>query len=102
MKNLKTGNGLDNGVDLGPITTPQSLERIHRLIGTVEKEGGKVLVDGRNLKMPSPYDKGNFIGPSILTDLSTDMTAYKEEIFGPVMCVLRVNNLDEAINLINR
>lgn len=93
---------MEPGIDLGPITTKQSLERIHRLIGTVEQEGGKVLVDGRTLKMPAPYDKGNYIGPSILTDLTTDMTAYKEEIFGPVMCVLRANTLDEAIELINR
>jgi len=93
---------LEPGVDLGPITTKQSLERIHKLIGTVEKEGGKVLVDGRTLKMPAPYDKGNYIGPSILTNLNTEMTAYKEEIFGPVMCVLRANSLDEAIELINK
>jgi malonate-semialdehyde dehydrogenase (acetylating)/methylmalonate-semialdehyde dehydrogenase len=93
---------MEPGVDLGPITTKQSLERIHKLIGTVEKEGGKVLVDGRTLKMPSPYDKGNYIGPSILTNLNTEMTAYKEEIFGPVMCVLRANSLDEAIELINK
>lgn len=99
---LKTGNGLETGVDLGPITTKQSLERIHRLIGTVEQEGGKVLLDGRTLKMSAPYDKGNFIGPSILTNLTTEMTAYKEEIFGPVMCVLRANSLDEAIQLINK
>lgn len=93
---------MEPGVDLGPITTKQSLERIHKLIGTVEKEGGKVLVDGRTLKMPAPYDKGNYIGPSILTNLNTEMTAYKEEIFGPVMCVLRANSLDEAIELINK
>ncbi len=93
---------MEAGIDLGPITTKQSLERIHRIIGTVEKEGGKVLVDGRTLQMPAPYDKGNFIGPSILTNLTTEMSAYKEEIFGPVMCVLRVNSLDDAIQLINR
>lgn len=102
VKLLKTGNGLESGVDLGPITTKTSLERIHRLLATVEKEGGKMLVDGRSLKMPAPYDNGNFIGPSIITDLTTDMTAYKEEIFGPVMCVLRADSLDDAIELINR
>lgn len=101
MQSLKVGDGLKQGVDLGPITTRQSLERIHSIIGIHEKEGGKVLVDGRNIKMEAPYDKGNFIGPSILTDLTTDMTAYKEEIFGPVMCVLRANNLEEALHIIN-
>ena len=51
--------------------------------------------------MEAPYDKGNFIGPTILTDLTTEMTAYKEEIFGPVMCVLRANNLDDALHILN-
>ena len=101
MKTLKLGDGLKDGVDLGPITTRQSLERIHKIIGAHEKEGGKVLVDGRNIKMEAPYDKGNFIGPTILTDLTTEMTAYKEEIFGPVMCVLRANNLDDALHILN-
>ena len=101
MQSLTIGDGLKEGIDIGPITTKQSLERIHNIIATHEKEGGKILVDGRNIKMEAPYDKGNFIGPTILTDLTTDMTAYKEEIFGPVMCVLRSNNLDEALHLVN-
>lgn len=77
------------------------MERIHRILDQHEQEGGKILVDGRSIKMESPYDQGNFIGPSILTNLTTNMIAYKEEIFGPVMCVLKVNNLDEAINILN-
>jgi malonate-semialdehyde dehydrogenase (acetylating)/methylmalonate-semialdehyde dehydrogenase len=101
MKSLKIGDGLKEGNDLGPITTRQSLNRINDIINTHEKEGGKILVDGRNVKMEAPYDKGNFIGPTILTDLTTNMTAYKEEIFGPVMCVLKANNLEDALNIIN-
>lgn len=95
------GYGLDKGVDLGPITNPKQLEKIISLISTVEKEGGKILLDGRNVKAEN-YPKGNFIGPSILTNLTTNMTAYKEEIFGPVMCVLQANTLEEAIELINK
>jgi len=102
IKTLKVGNGFEKGIDLGPITSKHSLERIHKIIDTVENEGGKILIDGRKIKMPSPYDKGNFIGPTVLTDLNTEMTAYKEEIFGPVMCVLRAHSLDEAINIINK
>jgi malonate-semialdehyde dehydrogenase (acetylating)/methylmalonate-semialdehyde dehydrogenase len=101
MKTLKIGDGLKAGSDIGPITTKQSLNRIHDIIAMHEKEGGKILVDGRNIKMEAPYDKGNFIGPSILTDLTTNMTAYKEEIFGPVMCVLKANNLDDALHIVN-
>lgn len=102
MKTLKSGNGLEAGIDLGPITTRNSYERIHKILGTVEKEGGKILVDGRNVSLSPPYDKGNFLGPTILTDLTVDMTCYKEEIFGPVMCVLTADSLDTAIDLINR
>jgi malonate-semialdehyde dehydrogenase (acetylating)/methylmalonate-semialdehyde dehydrogenase len=101
IQSLTIGDGLKEGIDLGPITTSQSLERIHRIINTHEKEGGEVLVDGRSIKMEAPYDKGNFIGPTILTNLSTNMTAYKEEIFGPVMCVLRAETFDEALNIVN-
>lgn len=102
IKVLKSGNGLEAGIDLGPITTKASLERIHSIIGTVEKEGGKIYIDGRQLKMPAPYDKGNFIGPTILTNLTTEMTCYKEEIFGPVMCTLKADSLDDAIEIINK
>ena len=52
--------------------------------------------------MPAPYDKGNFIGPTILTNLTTEMTCYKEEIFGPVMCTLKADSLDDAIEIINK
>lgn len=92
---------MDKGVDLGPITNDRQLQKIHQLIGTVEKEGGKILIDGRNTKVDH-LPKGNFIGPTILTNLNENMTAYKEEIFGPVMCVLTANTIDEAIELINR
>lgn len=86
---------------MGPITNKSQLDRIHKILSTVEKEGGKLLLDGRYVKVDK-YEKGNFIGPSVVTDLTTEMTAYKEEIFGPVMCVLKAENLDEAIDVINK
>lgn len=92
---------MDNGVDLGPITSKPQLEKIHRIIGTVVPEGGKILLDGRGVKVDK-YPNGNFIGPTVLTNLNADMTCYKEEIFGPVMCVLTADNLDDAIVLLNK
>jgi len=86
---------------LGPITNKAHLDRIHYLLDTVEKEGGKLLLDGRGIKVPG-YPNGNWIGSSVITNLNTEMTAYKEEIFGPVMCVLTAHNLDEAISIINK
>ena len=69
-------------------------------MGTVEKEGGKFLLDGRNVKIDG-YPNGNFIAPT-LVEVTTEMTAYKEEIFGPALCVLYADTLDDAIALINR
>ena len=98
---MKVGNAFEKDVDIGPITNKKQLERIHSIIETVEKEGGKLLLDGRG-HVVKGYEQGNFIGPTILSNLNPSMTSYKEEIFGPVMCVLTVKNLDEAIELINR
>jgi malonate-semialdehyde dehydrogenase (acetylating)/methylmalonate-semialdehyde dehydrogenase len=99
-KSLKLGPYTDSTVDLGPVTNKAGLERIHRILGTVEKEGGKLALDGRNVVVPG-YEKGNFIGPSVITNLTTSMTAYKEEIFGPSLCVLTANSLDEAMKIVN-
>ncbi len=100
-KNLKVGYGLDKTVDLGPITNRAQFDRINKILDSVTKEGGKILLDGRDVKVPA-YPNGNWIGASVLTNLTTDMTCYKEEIFGPVMCVLTADNLDEALNIINK
>lgn len=77
------------------------MDRIKNLIESANQEGGKILLDGRSVDVQG-YPNGNWIGPTILTDLNINMTCYKEEIFGPVMCVLKAQNLDEALNIINR
>lgn len=100
-KKLKCGYGLDQGVDLGPITNRSHLHKIHSILDTVEKEGGKLILDGRGVTVPG-YPNGNWIGASVITNLNTEMTAYKEEIFGPAMCVLTAQSLDEAITIINK
>ncbi len=60
-----------------------------------------MLLDGRGLRV-ADYPNGNFVGPTVIANMTADMTAYKEEIFGPVLCVVNVDTLDEAIDLINR
>ncbi len=99
-KALKVGPYTDSSVDLGPITQKSALDRIHRILDTVEKEGAEFALDGRNVKVPG-YEKGNWLGPTIIKKLNTNMTAYKEEIFGPSLCVLTAESLDEAINIVN-
>ena len=70
------------------------------MLGTLEKEGGKFLLDGRKINVPG-YPKGNFVGPTIM-EVDTNMTCYKEEIFGPAISLLYVDTLQEAIDIINR
>lgn len=99
-KNLKVNAGHVAGTDVGPVISPQSKERIHRLVESGVTEGAKLILDGRNVTVPG-FEKGNFVGPTILTDVKPHMQCYKEEIFGPVLICLTVDTLDEAIELIN-
>ena len=94
------GYGLDEKVQMGPVITPQSKERIETLIGKGQKEGAKVLVDGRNTRIPG-YEQGNFIRPTVLQDVTYDGEIVKTEIFGPVLGMVHVENLDHAITMIN-
>jgi malonate-semialdehyde dehydrogenase (acetylating)/methylmalonate-semialdehyde dehydrogenase len=99
-KALSVNGGFEEGADLGPVITPQSKARIESLIGSAEKEGATILLDGRGYK-PEKYPNGNWVGPTIITDVKPHMQCYREEIFGPVLVCLSVNSLDEAIDLIN-
>lgn len=97
---LSMNGGFEEGADLGPVISPQAKERIENLIATAEKEGATILLDGRG-KKPANYPNGNWVGPTIITNVTPEMTCYKEEIFGPVLVCLNVPSLDDAINLIN-
>ncbi|KAK2707923.1 hypothetical protein QYM36_015566 [Artemia franciscana] len=100
-KQLKVNAGHEPGTDVGPVISPQSKNRILDIIEKSIKEGAKCILDGRNITVPG-YERGNFVGPTILTNVTTDMTCYKEEVFGPVLVILSVDTMDEAINIINR
>jgi malonate-semialdehyde dehydrogenase (acetylating)/methylmalonate-semialdehyde dehydrogenase len=99
-KGLVVNGGFEEGADLGPVISPQSKARIEGLIASAEQEGAKILLDGRGYK-PDKYPDGNWVAPTIITDVTKDMKCYKEEIFGPVLVCLNVDTLDEAIELIN-
>ncbi|WP_201581440.1 CoA-acylating methylmalonate-semialdehyde dehydrogenase [Psychrobacter glacincola] len=86
--------------DLGPIISPAAKARVEHLIGTGVEEGASLLLDGRGITVEG-YEKGNFVGPTIFDNVTADMQIYKEEIFGPVLCIMRANSLDEAIELLN-
>ena len=86
--------------DLGPLISPAAKARVEHLIGTGVEEGASLLLDGRGITVEG-YEKGNFVGPTIFDNVTVDMQIYKEEIFGPVLCIMRANSLDEAIELLN-
>ncbi|KAI0316618.1 methylmalonate-semialdehyde dehydrogenase [Amylostereum chailletii] len=98
-QNLKVSGGFEKGADLGPVISPAAKSRILGLIGSAEEEGGKLHLDGRDIKVAG-YEQGNFVGPTII-EANTTMKCYREEIFGPALVVLRADTLDEAIELIN-
>lgn len=99
-KQLKVGNGFDPDTEVGPLITPQAKERVEGLIASCEQQGGKIALDGRAVAVPG-YEQGNFVGPTIL-EATTDMDCYTEEIFGPVLTVVKAATLDDAIELINK
>ena len=94
------GYGLDNGVEMGPVITTQSKTRIEGLIQKGADEGAKVLVDGRHPKIRN-YERGNFVRPTILQDVRPGGEIARTEIFGPVLSMMHVETIDEAIALIN-
>ncbi|BAT73894.1 methylmalonate-semialdehyde dehydrogenase [acylating], mitochondrial [Vigna umbellata] len=99
-KALKVNAGTEPDTDLGPVISKQAKERIHRLVKSGVESGAKLLLDGRNIVVPG-YESGNFIGPTILSDITTNMECYKEEIFGPVLLFMEADSLEEAISIVN-
>ncbi|KAJ5611584.1 aldehyde dehydrogenase [Penicillium herquei] len=97
---LSVNGGFESEADLGPVVTPESKTRIESLIASAETEGAKLLRDGRGFKPPK-YPNGNWVAPTIISEVTPSMQCYKEEIFGPVLVCLQVQSLDEAIELIN-
>ena len=99
-RSLKVGAGHEHGTDVGPLISCQALDRVSGLIERGVSEGATLELDGRNIQVER-YEKGNFVGPTLFSGVTTDMTLYREELFGPVLCVMHAATLDEAIALIN-
>ena len=98
---LKVGNGLDEGVQMGPVITRESKLRVESLIGKGQKDGAKVLLDGRNANVAN-YGSGNFVKPTILDGLPSNSEVANTEIFGPVLSLVHANDIDEAIDFLSR
>lgn len=99
-KKLKVNAGTDREADLGPLVSPQARQRVEGLIQKGVEEGAELLLDGRGIQVPG-YENGNFVGPTVFSGVRADMAIYREEIFGPVLCIVTVDSLDEAIEFVN-
>lgn len=99
VRTLRVGEGFQSGVEMGPIVTANDKQRIENLITQGIQEGAKAVVDGRQYKVPG-FEKGFFVGGTLLDHVSANMCVYKEEIFGPVLCVMRAPDLASALKLI--
>ncbi len=97
---LKVKNGMDPDAEMGPVVTAEHKAKIEAYIEAGVKAGAKLLVDGRGLKVGG-HDQGFFLGGCLFDHVTPDMTIYREEIFGPVLCVVRVPDFAAAIDLIN-
>ena len=97
---LKVAPWTDPDSDMGPVISKEHKNKIEDYIAIGVKEGAKLVEDGRNYKIQG-YENGYFVGPTLFDEVTKDMTIYKEEIFGPVVSVVRAKNYDEALNLVN-
>ena len=100
-RKLKVGDGEEPGVTMGPLITKQHREKV---LGYIEKgvaEGAKLLLDGRGFKDPK-HPEGYFVGPTIFDEVTPEMTIGREEIFGPVLCLMKAKDFDEAVEIVRK
>ena len=97
---INVGPWTDNNAEMGPLISADHKKKVINYINTGINEGADLILDGRNIKLQG-YEHGFFVGPTLFDNVTKDMTIYKEEIFGPVLSVLRVPNYDSAVELIN-
>ena len=90
----------DDGVDMGPLVTKAHMQRVKSYVDKGTEEGAELLIDGRGLKVEG-CDDGFFLGPCLFDRVTPEMTIYRDEIFGPVLCTVRVDSYDEAMELLS-
>jgi malonate-semialdehyde dehydrogenase (acetylating)/methylmalonate-semialdehyde dehydrogenase len=98
---LKVGEGMSQGAEMGPVVTLAAKQRIEKLIGEGVEQGATLVVDGRGYRVPG-FDEGFFVGGTLFDHVQPEMSIYKEEIFGPVLCVVRMPDVGSALELINK
>lgn len=100
VRQLKIGPGTEPGVEMGPLVTKEHLDKVRGYVDLGVKEGAELVVDGRDFKMQG-YENGHFLGGCLFDRVRTDMRIYQEEIFGPVLSVVRAPTYDDAVGMVN-
>jgi malonate-semialdehyde dehydrogenase (acetylating)/methylmalonate-semialdehyde dehydrogenase len=100
LAGLKVGPGTAEAVEMGPLVTREHRDRVRGYVDLGVTEGAQLVVDGRSIKVPG-HEQGYYLGPCLFDHVQPQMRIYREEIFGPVLCVLRVPDLDAALGLVN-
>ena len=101
IKNLRIGPGTDISNDMGPLITQEAYTRIQRYVEQGIEQGADLVVDGRNYQVEG-HEDGFFVGGFLFDNVTQEMNIYTDEIFGPVLCIVRVDSLDEAMRLIDK
>ncbi len=99
---LKLGPASDRSSEMGPVVTAAARDKIVGYIGAGEREGAKIVVDGRDFKAPQGFEGGYFVGPTLIDNVTPDMTIWQEEIFGPVLSVARRDSYHDAVELVHK
>ena len=99
---LKVGPASDRSSEMGPVVTAAARDKIMGYIGAGEKEGAKIVVDGRDFKAPQGFEDGYFVGPTLIDNVTPDMSIWQEEIFGPVLSVARRDSYQDAVELVHK
>ena len=99
---LKVGPAADRSTDMGPVVTADAMRKINGYVDQGEAEGAKIVVDGRDFQAPQGYEKGYFVGPTLIDNVTPDMTIWKEEVFGPVLSIVRRKSYEDAVDLIHK
>jgi malonate-semialdehyde dehydrogenase (acetylating)/methylmalonate-semialdehyde dehydrogenase len=100
LKNLKVGNGTDTGNDMGPLINKAHFEKVRSYVDLGVEEGANLVVDGRTLKVEG-HEDGFFLGGCLFDNVTPNMRIYQEEIFGPVLCVVRAESQEQAMQMID-
>ncbi|WP_430462731.1 CoA-acylating methylmalonate-semialdehyde dehydrogenase [Thalassolituus sp. LLYu03] len=100
LKGLKVGSGLDNSNEMGPLITAAARDKVVGYINSGVEQGAELVVDGRGIQVPG-FENGFYVGGTLFDRVTPEMTIYQEEIFGPVLVIVRVKTLQEAMDLIN-